>query len=79
MQSAKLGFVVPLDAFDQLPTTVLLRGGLCRRGNLPVLTHEIIAVKIEVSANNVPCFEHFLASDILPGDCHVATLLAMTW
>ena len=55
----KLGFVVPLDAFDQLPTTVSLRGGFCRRGNLLVQSYEIIAVKIEVSANNVPYFERF--------------------
>ena len=26
----------------------------------------------------MPCFEHFGLSNILPGDCHVASLLAMT-
>ena len=43
---------------------------------------EIIAVKIEVLANNVPYFVYFSASNILPGDCHVAAfrrLLAMTY
>ena len=37
--NSKLGFSVLLDVFDQLPTTVSLRGGATpRRGNLPVKT-----------------------------------------
>ena len=33
---SKLGFIVLIVRCDQLPTTVSLRGGFCRRGNLPV-------------------------------------------
>ena len=35
-QNAKLGFIAQFVRCDQLPTTVSLRGGFCRRGNLPV-------------------------------------------
>ena len=48
--NTKLGFIDLLVVLDQLPTTVSLRGGFCRRGNLPVLLSETFAVKIEVSA-----------------------------
>ena len=75
----KFQFIVLLVDCGLLPITVSLRGGFCRRGNLPVLSYEIIAVKIEVLANNVPYFVYFSASNILPRDCHVASLLAMTY
>jgi len=32
----KLGFIVQFVSCDQLPISVSLRGGFCRRGNLPV-------------------------------------------
>ena len=59
IKKQQLEFSVLLDRCDPLSSTVSLRGGFCRRGNLPVQTNETTLVKIEVPANNVQYFEYF--------------------
>ena len=78
MQNEKLGFGVLLVDCGLLPITVSLRGGFCRRGNLPVQPYGIIAVKIEVSANIVPYFEHFRCPALYREIATGLSALAMT-
>ena len=74
-----LGFIVLLVDCGLLPITVSLRGGATpRRGNLPVLSCERIAVKMEVSVNSMPYFEHFWYPTFYQEIATGLTALAMT-
>ena len=65
-----MGFVVLLVGCGQLPLTVSLRGGICRRGNLPVQAHRDRSTQNRSMHQNVPYFEALWASNGIPGDCH---------
>ena len=73
-----MGFIVLLVGCGLLPITVSLRGGFCRRGNLPVQPYGIIAVKIEGSANTVPYFEQFRCPALYQEIATGLSALAMT-